>query len=148
MNMYTFLNTLVQSMLVIEETESLLLGIVPLLEKILRLGVKKQDVVSCSSAEDEYRTMAHTACKMVWLKNLLMEFDFRQSELIPIHCDNQSAPYTAQNLLFHKRTKHIKVDCHFVRDAWTKKVVTFWFTPSSKQFSRSSYQSYLTSSVF
>jgi len=35
--------------------------------------------------------------------------------------------------VFHERTKHIEVDRHFVRDAWTKKVVMFQFTLSLKQ---------------
>ena len=52
---------------------------------------------------------------------------------MPIHCDNQSAVYIAQKPVFHERTKHIKVDSYFVRDAWTKKVVMLQFTPSSKQ---------------
>ena len=86
---------------------------------------KKQDVVSRSSAEAEYKAMAHTACEMVWLKNLLMELGFRQPEPMPMQCDNQSVIYIAQNLVFHEKTKHIEIDCHFVRDAWTKKVVTF-----------------------
>ena len=38
---------------------------------------KKQDIVSRSSAEAEYRAITYTACEMVWLKNLLVELDFR-----------------------------------------------------------------------
>jgi len=89
--------------------------------------------VSRSSAEVEYRAMTHTACDIVWLKNLLIELEFRQSGLRPMHSDNQSAIYIAQNPIFHERTKHIKIDCHFVRDACTNEVVTFQLTPSSKQ---------------
>ena len=83
--------------------------------------------MSRSSAETKYRVMTRTACEMVWLKNLLMELDFRQSGPMPIHCDNQSAIYIAQNSVFHEKTKHIEIDYHFVRDARTQ------FTPSSKQ---------------
>ena len=77
--------------------------------------------------------MTHIAYQMVWLKNLLVELDFRQFGSMPMHCDNQSVIYIAQNSVFHERTKHIKIDCHFIRDAWTTKVVIFKFTPLSKQ---------------
>ena len=60
-----------------------------------------------------------------------MELDFKQSG--HTHCDNQSAVYIAQNPVFHERTKHIEIECHLVRDAWTKKVVSLSSTPSSKQ---------------
>ena len=77
--------------------------------------------------------MTYTVCEMLWLKNLMIKLDFRQHGPMFMHCDNQSVIYIAQNPVFRERTKHNEVDCHFVRDVWTKKVVTFQFTPSSKQ---------------
>ncbi|XP_020246308.1 uncharacterized protein LOC109824184 [Asparagus officinalis] len=78
---------------------------------------KKQDVVSRSSAEAEYRAMAHTACEMVWLRKFMTELGFDQPGPMPMHCDNQSAIYIAQNPV----------------DAWEKKIVSLIFTPSSQQ---------------
>lgn len=31
-------------------------------------------------------------------------------------CDDKAVVHIAFNLMFHERTKHIKVDCHFSRE--------------------------------
>ncbi|XP_047256351.1 uncharacterized mitochondrial protein AtMg00810-like, partial [Capsicum annuum] len=68
---------------------------------------KKQDVVSRSSTEAEYRAMAVTTCEIIWLRWLLADMGVHISMPTPLHCDNKSAVQIAKNSVFHERTKHI-----------------------------------------
>jgi len=77
---------------------------------------KKQSVVARSSAEAEYRTMASAACELVWLKQLLQELQFGDVTQMTLVCDNHVALHISSNPVFHERTKHIEIDCHFVRE--------------------------------
>nr|GEU85600.1 retrovirus-related Pol polyprotein from transposon TNT 1-94 [Tanacetum cinerariifolium] len=76
---------------------------------------KKQHTVSRSSAEAEYRSMATTACELKWLKALLLCLGIAHPRPMKLSCDNPVLHISA-NLVFHERTKHIEVDCHFIRD--------------------------------
>ena len=82
---------------------------------------KKQHVVARSSAEAEYRAMAHTASEMLWVQSLLCDMGVSIPGPMDMYCDNQAAIFIANNPVFHERTKHIEVDCHFIRDLILRK---------------------------
>nr|GEW97978.1 retrovirus-related Pol polyprotein from transposon TNT 1-94 [Tanacetum cinerariifolium] len=77
---------------------------------------KKQAVVSRSYAKSEYRAMALTCCEVTWLVSLFKDLGITNLKPVDLHYDNQAALYIVANLVFHAGTKHIEVDCHFVRD--------------------------------
>nr|GEV01876.1 retrovirus-related Pol polyprotein from transposon TNT 1-94 [Tanacetum cinerariifolium] len=66
-----------------------------------------------SDAEAEYMAIAEAGKELVWLKNFLEELDRAQTEC-RLFCDNQSAIHLAKNLVFHSRTKHIKIRYHYI----------------------------------
>ena len=85
---------------------------------------KKQDRVSKSSTESEYRAMSAACAEIVWLRGLLAELGFSQPNPTPLHADNTSAIQIAANPVYHERTKHIEVDCHSIREALDTHIIS------------------------
>ena len=94
---------------------------------------KKQDVVVRSSAEAEYRAMTLATCELIWLKHLLQELRFGKEEQIKFICDNQAVLHISSNLVFHERTKHIEVDCYFIKENIASGYMTTSFVNSNNQ---------------
>lgn len=93
---------------------------------------KRQCVVSLSTAESEYIALAHGVQEAVWLRQFLLELnvDFKE---IKIFVDNQAAIKLASNSECHKRSKHIDVRYHFIRDIVNTKQVELEYIPTTDQ---------------
>ncbi|XP_035832453.1 ABC transporter C family member 4-like [Helianthus annuus] len=77
--------------------------------------------------------MALTTCEIVWLRWLLADMGINISQPTPLHCDNKSAMQIAKNSIFHERTKHIEIDCHFTRQHLQRGTISLPFVPSALQ---------------
>ena len=77
---------------------------------------KKQNTLSKSSAEAEYRALASVTSEIVWVLKILRDLNWEQFLPVKIFCDSQAAIKIAANLVFHERTKHLEIDLHFVRE--------------------------------
>ncbi|PKU69210.1 putative mitochondrial protein [Dendrobium catenatum] len=83
---------------------------------IISWSAKKQITVAKSSTEAEYRSISSVTSEVIWLRRLLAELRLPQNGPTPLYCDNTSAIALANNPVFHARTKHIEIDCHFISD--------------------------------
>nr|XP_016450848.1 PREDICTED: uncharacterized mitochondrial protein AtMg00810-like [Nicotiana tabacum] len=77
---------------------------------------RKQNTVTRSSAEVEYRALAATAAEFTWIGYILQDIVVYIKTAPVLLCDNLSALYMTTNPVMHARTKHVELDYHFVRE--------------------------------
>ena len=94
---------------------------------------KKQNAVSRSSTEAEYRSMADTTSELQWLKHLLTDLQIELSQVPTLYCDNISALALASNPVHHSKLKHVEVDVHFTRDKVKDGSITLQFISTREQ---------------
>nr|XP_016444257.1 PREDICTED: uncharacterized mitochondrial protein AtMg00810-like [Nicotiana tabacum] len=92
---------------------------------------KKQPPMSLSSAEVEYRSMCRVVADITWLVRLLSDLTVKPSLPVSLHSDSKAAIHIAKNPVFHERTKHVDLDCHFVRQQFLAGLISLSFIPSS-----------------
>ena len=64
---------------------------------LVTLRSKKQNVVSRSSAEAEFKGMALGICEALWLRLLLMDLGYLPRQPIRLYCDNKTTCDIAHN---------------------------------------------------
>lgn len=83
---------------------------------VISWSSERQKSVSISTMEAEYIAASEATRELVWIRRLLDEI--LENDLnVPLYfMDNQSAIKLIKNPEFHKRSKHIDIRYHFVRE--------------------------------
>jgi hypothetical protein len=74
----------------------------------------KQRVVALSSYEVEYIAATYVATQALWLARLLGELLGQNTETVELKVDSKFALALVKNLVFHERSKHIRIKYHFI----------------------------------
>lgn len=77
--------------------------------------------------------MSKVIAEITWVTRVLSDFGLSDLTPVPLFCDNRVAIHIAKNPIFHKRTKHIELDCHFVRTKLCDGLISLLHTSSSSQ---------------
>ncbi|KAJ4764255.1 polyprotein [Rhynchospora pubera] len=83
---------------------------------IFSWGSMKQERVAHSSAEAEYVSASEATKQVIWLRKVLGDMGEKQDMATVLFCDNKSAIAMSKNSVFHKRTKHIDLKHHYIRE--------------------------------
>jgi len=102
-------------------------------ESLVSWKAKKQTTVSKSSAEAEYRSLASTVSELVWLLGMLKEVGAEVQLPVQIYSDSKAAIQIAANPVYHERTKHIEIDCHFIRERLQQGMILINYIPTQEQ---------------
>jgi hypothetical protein len=92
-----------------------------------------QPTVALSSAEAEYMAASAAVQEATYLRQLLSEFGYQQSKSTTIFEDNQGCIALARNPVLHKRTKHIEIKYHFIRERIESGEIDLIYISTQKQ---------------
>ncbi|KAG8480454.1 hypothetical protein CXB51_024676 [Gossypium anomalum] len=85
-------------------------------ENLISWSSRKQSVVSRSTVEAEYRSLAQVTAEMVWVQSLLSELGIEVTHKALLWCDSSAAVAVANNPVMHSKFKHVELDLCFVRE--------------------------------
>jgi len=89
--------------------------------------------VTLSTTEAEYVAASTATREAIWIRKLLSDIGYPCDKETTLYVDNQSAIQLVRNPVFHKRTKHIDIHFHFVREKVNEKEIIVEYIPSENQ---------------
>ncbi|GJW67844.1 putative ribonuclease H-like domain-containing protein [Tanacetum coccineum] len=75
-----------------------------------------------STTGAQYVAAANCCGHVLWIQNQMLDYGFNFMNT-KIYIDNESTICIMKNLVFHSKTKYIKIRHHFIRDSYEKKLI-------------------------
>ncbi|XP_038999668.1 uncharacterized mitochondrial protein AtMg00810-like [Hibiscus syriacus] len=94
---------------------------------------KKQNSVSRSTMEVEYRSVVDVTTETTWVDALLSDLGFARQKIPIVWCDNSSAVAMTANNVYHAKSTHVELNVHFVHEKVALKQVLVNYVPGSHQ---------------
>jgi len=92
---------------------------------------RAQKTIALSSTEAEYMALSDCSRQVVWMHTLLGELGYNLRS-IPICGDNQGSIFIASNPVTEKRSKHIDIRFHYIREVVERKLAEVFFIPGEE----------------
>ena len=94
---------------------------------------KLQPTVALSTCEAEYMALTEAAKEAIWCARFLAELGYRKKDTpVLLRGDNQGSIALAENPEFHRRTKHIEIKWHWIREVVELGRVSIKFIPTTE----------------
>ncbi len=86
-------------------------------------GTRKQKIIADSTASAEYVALYEATREAIWLKNLLSDIKVHITQPILIYKDNESCIKLAYDPTSQKRSKHMDVKYHLIKEQISNKTI-------------------------
>lgn len=93
---------------------------------------RTQKSVALSSTEAEYMALSDCSRQAIWIRNLLIEIGYEHFGAVPIAGDNQGSIFIGSNPVQDRRTKHIDIRYHFIRQTIQDGKVELSYIPGAE----------------
>ena len=94
---------------------------------------KKQNVVSKSSIEAEFRAMSSGIDEVLWIQGIVHELKIPYEEPIRVLCDNRSPINISHDHAYHDRIKPVNIDCFYIKEKLEEKILETNHVGSTEQ---------------
>ena len=90
----------------------------------------KQSLVAASSTEAEYIALFHACSEALFLRQLIGEMHNTKPQTVQIFGDNIGSIKLADHQAYHKKSRHINIKFHFIRNYVANKSIKITYIPS------------------